>query len=407
MTFLHIPIQTDGAGLTHFGARYTTSAEDVARALVVAVSAANLGGVNKSMDDSAGSAGGRAGSAAPTIVDTWLEPLPDAPCGDDLEYDEEFREMEKAVSGRAATQFDEGVPPDWRAALTLSQSLFERTRDLRVAIPWCRARLRLDGAPTLPDGLRLVEGLLSRYWDTLHPLPDDGDAYARINALNDMCTQAGLLGDLRESLIVNNRSIGELRGRDVEIALGVLEPRADESAPGRSQVEQMLHDAAAADASLRVFPGAALAKVGELQQLLRDRVGYATAPELAPLSTVLKGLQELMPGAGQAAAAADTSAGDDAGGDAVSAPRRSGARAGLSGAIESRTDALRAIDMVCEYLERTEPTNPAQLLLRRARKLVNKNFVELVRELAPESLSEVARVMGISAEELSILQAQD
>jgi type VI secretion system protein ImpA len=79
----------------------------------------------------------------------------------------------------------------------------------------------------------------------------------------------------------------------------------------------------------------------------------------------------------------------------------------LSGAIETRTDALRAIDMVCEYLERTEPTNPAQLLLRRARRLVNKNFVELVRELAPESLNEVARVMGLSAEELSALQAQE
>ena len=77
------------------------------------------------------------------------------------------------------------------------------------------------------------------------------------------------------------------------------------------------------------------------------------------------------------------------------------------GAIESRNDALRAIDMVCEYLERTEPTNPAQLLLRRARRLVNKNFVELVRELAPESLNEVARVMGISAEELSALQGQE
>ena len=73
----------------------------------------------------------------------------------------------------------------------------------------------------------------------------------------------------------------------------------------------------------------------------------------------------------------------------------------------SRDDPLRAIDMVCEYLERTEPTNPAQLLLRRARKLVNKNFVELVRELAPESLNEVARVMGISAEELSALQGQE
>ena len=87
------------------------------------------------------------------------------------------------------------------------------------------------------------------------------------------------------------------------------------------------------------------------------------------------------------------------------APRRE--RDGLTGAIESRDDALRAIDMVCEYLERTEPTNPAQLLLRRARRLVNKNFVELVRELAPESLGEVARVMGISADELSAFPTQE
>ena len=79
----------------------------------------------------------------------------------------------------------------------------------------------------------------------------------------------------------------------------------------------------------------------------------------------------------------------------------------LSGAIDNRKDAVRAISMVCEYLERAEPSNPAQLLLRRASKLINKNFVELVREFAPESLNEVARVMGISAEELSVLQAQE
>jgi type VI secretion system protein ImpA len=71
------------------------------------------------------------------------------------------------------------------------------------------------------------------------------------------------------------------------------------------------------------------------------------------------------------------------------ATRPRGGGRSLTGSIEIRNDALRAIDMVCEYLERTEPTNPAQLLLRRARKLVNKNFVELVRELAPESLNEV------------------
>ena len=360
------------------------------------------------MDDSTGGGGSGAGSPARlTIVDTWLQPLSGAACGDNLEYDEEFREMEKAAVGRPATQFDpEGLAPDWRAVLDHAQSLFERTRDLRVAIYWTRARIRMEGAKSLPEGLRLIEGLLTRFWDELHPLPDDGDAYARVNALNDMCSQTGMLGDLRDSLVFSDRSIGELRGRDVEVALGVLEPRSADTVLGRSAVEQMLRDGAESDAGLRNFPNVALAKVGELQQLMRDRVGYASAPEMQPLLAVLGGLRDVMPGAD----ASDGAAGDDAAADdgqAGGSPRRGAGRASLSGAIESRNDALRAIDMVCEYLERTEPTNPAQLLLRRARKLVNKNFVELVRELAPESLNEVARVMGISAEELSALQTQE
>lgn len=359
------------------------------------------------MDESTGSGGGSAGvSAKPTVVDAWLQPLSDSPCGEDLAYDDDFREMEKAASGRPATQFAEGVPPDWRTVLNQSQALFERTRDLRVAIYWARARLRIDGAPSLGEGVRLVEGLLNRFWDELHPLPEDGDAYGRINALNDMASPAGLLGDLRESLLINDRSIGELRSRDVEIALGTLDARADESPFGRSQIEEMLRVAAGAHPELRSFPAATLARLGELQQLMRDRVGYAAAPELQPLITVLSGLRDLMPD--DAGAESSDAAGAGAADGAEGRPaRQAGARAGLSGGIESRADALRAIDMVCEFLERTEPTNPAQLLLRRARKLVNKNFVELVRELAPESLNEVARVMGISAEELSVFPAQD
>ena len=358
------------------------------------------------MDESTGGGSGGAGSPARlTIVDSWLEPLPGAACGENLEYDEEFREMEKAAAGKPASQFDpEDVPPDWRAVLTHTQSLFERTRDLRVAVYWTRASLRVEGVASLPEGLRLMHGLLSRYWDELHPLPDDGDAYARVNALNEMGSLRGMLGDLRDSLVLNDRSVGELRGRDVEVALGTLEPRSGDVAYSRSSVEEMLRQGAQSKPELRDFPAQALAKVNELQQLMRDRVGYASAPELEALVTTLTGLRDVMPGA---ADASEGATGEGGAGEAEGeAPRRGGSRS-LTGSIESRNDALRAIDMVCEYLERTEPTNPAQLLLRRARKLVNKNFVELVRELAPESLNEVARVMGISAEELSALQGQE
>ena len=364
------------------------------------------------MDDSAGSGGGTAGSPVQlTIVDTWLTPLAGSPCGESLEYDDDFREMEKAAVGRPPSQFEvEGVQPDWRGVLTRAQSLFERSRDLRVAIYWARARVRLDGASTLLEGLRLVEGLLSRFWDDLHPVPDDGDAYARVNAINDMCSPAGLLSDLRESKVLDDRSIGELRGRDIEVALGQLESRSGDAVYPRQAVEQMLATAGATNPALRSFPTIALAKVAELQQLMRDRVGYAAAPDMQPLVSVLTGLRNVMPGAASPdAGSGETSGASDdavvgATGGGASRPAVQGA---LSGAIESRKDALRAIDMICEYLERAEPSNPAQLLLRRASRLINKNFVELVREFAPESLNEVARVMGLSAEELSVLQAQE
>ena len=63
--------------------------------------------------------------------------------------------------------------------------------------------------------------------------------------------------------------------------------------------------------------------------------------------------------------------------------------------VDSRQDAVRAIELVCVYLERNEPTNPAQLLLRRAARVIDKNFLQLVDELAPDAVKDVARIMGV------------
>jgi type VI secretion system protein ImpA len=358
------------------------------------------------MDDSSGSEH----SGQPTIVDAWLEPLGDPPCGEDLEWDSQFLEMGQAAAGKPGTQFSDdkdAVPPDWRTVQRLAESLFERTRDVRVAAYWARAQVHLEGALTLPDSFRLIHGLLERYWDDVHPRPDDGDAYARINVLNEMSSAAGLFGDLRQSLVVSSRAIGELRGREVEIALGTLEPRDGEMAPSRDQISQMLGAAADENAALRPFPQRALGHLEKLNELMQERVGYGSAPDLQSLTGLMSGLAGLMPDdqnetASEASADFGFDSGAESAGAGAPAPRRSGMRGGgLGGTVETREDALRAIDMVCTYLERTEPTNPAQFFLRRARKLVDKNFIELVRELAPESLDAVARIMGVSADEIS------
>jgi type VI secretion system protein ImpA len=347
-------------------------------------------------------------SGQPTIVDTWLEPLGEPACGEDLEWDNDYLEMTQAAAGKPGTQFSDdkdAKPPDWRSVQRLAESLFERTRDLRVAIYWARAQLHLESALALPDSLRLIHGLLERYWDDVHPRPDDGDAYARVNALNDMSSATGLAGDLRQSLIISNRSIGELSGRQVEIALGMLEPRDGESVPSTAQIEQMLSDAAAEDPALRQFPRQTLARLEQINELMRERVGYGNAPDLQQLIGLMSGMLGLMPvdpGASTDDAPADAEGSSDGQVSGASVARRAGARGGgVGGSVDSREDALRAIDLVCTYLERAEPTNPAQYFLRRARRLVDKNFMELVRELAPESLDQVARIMGVSADEIS------
>jgi type VI secretion system protein ImpA len=345
-----------------------------------------------------------------TLVDGWLEPLGDPPCGEDLEWDNEFLEMAQASVAKPGSQFAgdaDARPPEWRTVKRLAESLFERTRDVRVAIYWARAQVHLEGAVTLPASMRLVHGLLERYWDDVHPKPDDGDAYARVNALNDMAGAAGLVGDMRQSTVVPARGFGDVHGREMEIALGLLEPRDGESAMSPAQLEQMFVEVATEDPVLRGFAGVALARLEQIDELMRERVGYGSAPDLQALKSLLSGIQGLMPaeGGGAGDAAFDSGlgdAGDDMSADAAPAPRRGAARAsGMPGSIDSRDDALRAIDLVCAYLERTEPTNPAQFFLRRARKLVDKNFLELVRELAPDSLDQVARIMGVSPEELS------
>ncbi|MFZ4860456.1 MAG: ImpA family type VI secretion system protein, partial [Desulfuromonadaceae bacterium] len=117
------------------------------------------------------------------------------------------------------------------------------------------------------------------------------------------------------------------------------------------------------------------------------------APNLKPISDVVKLVQSLLPSAGQGSNSVPEFEGTN------ESPVREDRS---NGPVRSREDAVRAIDMVCDYLERTEPSNPAQFLLRRASKMINHNFLQLVKELAPDALSEVARIMGVNPDDVEV-----
>jgi type VI secretion system protein ImpA len=338
-------------------------------------------------------------------ITPWLEPLSDDVSGPDLEYDPAFLELEQAANGRPETQFGAAEPPSWPLTREISLNLFERTRDLRVALMWGRAVVNLDGVEGLPAVLALLHGLLENFWDEVHPRPDpdDGDTFARLSVLGSLDTLDGLLGDVRQAQLVMDRRLGGIRVRDVEIALDRLAPRADEDHSTPAQIEGRLGDQPLLAERLRESVESSLASLKALQDLMNDRFGTDNAVDTKNLRVMLTGVQSLLP-----AQSADGDSGDsedadmDSDGDDDESPmsNASGGRRAGSGvhSIESRQDAVRAIHLVCAYLERSEPTNPAQLLLRRAERLIDKNFLQLVRDLAPDAVNEVARILGVDPE---------
>lgn len=326
----------------------------------------------------------------------WLQPLADeaAPCGPDLEYDNDFLAITKAAEGKPDSQFGPAEPPDWRAVHELAESMFERSRDLRLAIFWLRASLHIYGYAALPAGLKLLIGLIETHWDHLHPLPDpdDGDMYARVNALTILREPEGLIGDLRSARIFEDRAIGSLTVRAVEVALGLSPAFTGETDLGKEPVRLMFSAAVEKMPALRGQCQESLALTRQLMALVNDKLPSGEAPDLRPLYAIVNGVVSLLP---PEAVAGEEGGAGDAEGDDASGGGASGSRRGLSGSVNSRDEAVRAIDMVCDYLKRAEPSNPAPLFLRRGRQLINHDFLQLMKVLAPDSLSEVARVVGV------------
>jgi type VI secretion system protein ImpA len=308
-------------------------------------------------------------------------------CGPNLEYDPESLELEQAT-GKPESQFGPGEPPNWGRVRELSESLFTRTRDLRVALWWARAKVNLDGFAAVPAALALLDGLLERFWDDLHPMPDadEPDALARLSVIGALDKLDSLLGDIRHSRLSNDRRLQGLRVRDVEVALGKLARRSDESPHTQAEIAGMLAQAADVAAALRVQADAALGSLERIEAMMNQRFSPDLVVDLATVRGMLAGIKTLLPASDDVVEVEADRA------RASQAPLRQG---GAVHSVETRQDAVRAIELVCAYLERSEPSNPAQLMLRRAARMIDKNFLQLVRELAPDAVKDVARIMGV------------
>lgn len=345
-----------------------------------------------------------------TDLNKLLEPISEeSPCGIDLEYDNDFAQLEALFAGGEESQMGDDIieaqEPDWNAIITLCESLLEKSKDLNLAIYLCTAFLKKRGIPGLNEGLQLTKGLLLQYWDNLYPQldleePEDQRFIERVNLLENLSKPYKSFGDhfklierLKETPISDSKQAGRFSLAHI-LAAKDNTPLSNGDAPPtvalinssfQSSDPEML-------AGLVTAVDELVTSIEEIETFLTDTVGAANSANFKELKSEIdllkKAFVEFVPGV------TDESSEDNT---EVAA---GGVSDGFSrGAIRSRNDVISAIDCVLDYYPKYEPGSPVPLLLRRAKRLVNLDFMSLINDLTPSSIADVETLLGAKYEE--------
>jgi type VI secretion system protein ImpA len=373
----------------------------------------------------------------PFDVDALLTDIsPEAPCGEDISYDIQFLELEQLARGKEETQVGDHIheheEPDWKKIKSHSLTLLERSRDLRLILYLTVSKLCLEGLPGFYEGLALLRGVVERHWDHVYPQldpEDDNDPMERMNIIGSLSPSPSVMSDqdvmkfiprlmnvplcksddarlphpsLKHFLVVSGEiQVPETEAKDFP-SLQLINAAFEQTDIHALQTtDQILHGCIehiqVLDHLLIEHVGTAMApSFNRLEQLLKqmqtktgmylERRGYGTNASLLKqtqdkIKTYFSGKQQPSDESPKDTKKMNPSA---------VAPMSQE----LSGQIASNQDIHKALDMIISYYEQNEPSSPVPLLLKRAKRLVGKTFVDIIRDISPDAMTQVQMVRG-------------
>jgi type VI secretion system protein ImpA len=333
------------------------------------------------------------------VAEELLKPISDEwPCGEDLSYDASLQELETMARGKQETQFAAAEPPDWKKLRSSCLEVFARSKDLRIAMTLAVASLELDGLPGFRECLALVKGLLETYWAAVYPQldpADDNDPLQRMNIVATLATPVGTYGDplrilerLRAIPLCNSVQMGRYNFAEILRAESGVATEGDKPAVSTAQIEAAFRDSNPEELGERYkILGDCVTLVQEIDESITRTVGAANAPDLSPLSGDLAAMQSRV--------ARYIKKTEAAVGDVTGASGQPGQVAfSLEGEIRSRDDVLRLLQKICHYYDRVEPSSPVPLMLKRAARLAEMDFMQIIQDLSPDAVTQIRTITG-------------
>lgn len=367
-------------------------------------------------------------SAEVLDIETLVSPLSEeSPSGIELrgsEYANQFFDLREKFSQsnkaerdllQAQAFPDEEFPdlkdPRWDDVLEQATEILTKySKDVSVASWLIEASMRLDGIAGLRDGFKVMLEICRRYWDTIHPAPDEDEGYAEtVSQLTGLTSERSFT--TLESIPLTNGGGGQYSLFDFNEANRIEGLAAEER---QRRIAEGAVERHTFDDSFRATPrqhwndlledlNAAIATIRELGTYLDERCvpnsyGEDTSPSMTSFRQKLEStratVQQLMSELLDDAEATQEEGAATAGGEGAATVAGPNA---VVGTIQSRGDAIKMIRKIADYFRKTEPHSFIHFKLEQAAKWAEMPFPELLQELLRDdsTMNELSRRTGI------------
>lgn len=323
------------------------------------------------------------------LPETLLQPIPGPnPSGQNLRWDpvyEKVKEARREEDDLPQGEWSRSVKtadPALVIKLTID-ALSNKSKDLQLAAWLTEALLRQEGASGLKKGLELQLKLIEGFWDTIYPLPEDGDVELRTAPLNWV---ASYLADAVKRTPITqsdydwlhyteSRAIGyeeACRGNEKKMAARQAAIEEKKVTPEEFDADANATPASFYTALVRGLDDSTSA-LSQLDAVCKEKLGR-DSPNFGRLQEAVEEIRSLAssflqreghPDENEAVQAQEPE--QEQGSLAETTPSHARVGKKASGASEpiDRDDANRIIVRAASYLQKLEPSSPAPYMILR------------------------------------------
>lgn len=333
-------------------------------------------------------------------INSILQPIAGSnPCGLDLEYDSRFQAIKDLVDSG-----NEADPTEWKKVKKLCLELLNDGRSVELLVLLAVSLVATDGYQGLRDGLHILAKSVEDFWDRIYPELDMEDPESeryeiRLNSIAQLGEQPRKSGDqlgFVEQVLRVPLSLDSGRQAPCFWALWLNES-GDGDASDIAAVQDYGNRMTQEDRTgLAELLNQSIEHLRGLGDFLMEQTGSAyNGPFDEHLLPILQQIKRYLgEHADDGGPVLDASEGAPT--DTLAANLAVSAIAPPVGTINSTADVKKALEKIITYYRKAEPSSPVPYMLIRAQKLIDADFMEIVKNLNQDSEHQFRTTLDIT-----------